>query len=1009
MGTVGIMNCGVGLLKALQKSSRRSDQDCNFAHSFVIHREPAHLFYILYPRHFFYYISYTPRLLRPLNTHPRLLRLLNTPVGPVTSAGIMCASYQFEELDLCVAPQEDPMTKTIKAFQYIAVVGAMTGGLAVVALRAQISSPLITMAARLAAGPDYATDVLGDAWNMCNPDDISVDPDELKGWGDFAFYPAAAGRPCLAGGTTAKNGTANDTNLSLLYRGFEDIVNPGRSGLRSPIDPNVYKKVAFKMFSGATPNWQVPQVYWFHRGYTTADLNPAFGVRLVGATGNNVTGNVNSTKVYAADLTQALNDGTAWTDTTFGPVRGLRIDPNSHDSGHQVFFYWARLTRADTDPLAVHTTVSWSGTSGTTTIDVLDAGSGSDNAILNIGSMTGTSGAFEWYYGILPPGSYVLRITSGTGIQTKPFSINTPPSLTILDPDETGGEDFATKVLGNAWDMNDASDVPFAAHLSSSSFHDGLFDGISDGINYGADGISGDPAAFFLANGNNQIPLDSQRYRFLTFKMQLVAPFSMGLGSVARVFWGPTQISATNLTTTKDIIMWPGMRSYTIDLGSLTAAAGGGIEPAGPSTQTWTAAPIRQFRIDPDEFLGATRFQIDNVKLAAMDETVGESFVIRFAGSDPDSGDVPLVTLYYDTNNNAADGRTQIAAGLPLSAGQYTWNTASIPRGVYYISADVTDGLNKQTAYSTGQLQVGNAAPPPAAKGNEVAMDFGASGLWAMYNNGSFSQLNAANPGAMASGDLDGDGKDDLIVSFPGAGVWVWSNNSSWYQLHTSDAASIATGDLDGNGKSEVLLDFPGLGVWVRLNNSSWFRLHPGSPSRMVTADLDGNGQDEVILDFPGSGVWVYKNNTSWSQLHTANASAMVAGDFDGSGRADLLLDFPGSGLWVLSNNTSWFHLHGSDSAVMTTGDLDGNGRAEAIISFPGAGIWAWMNGGSFVQLHTSSAALMMAADLDGNGRDDAIVSFPGGGVWAFMNNANWRQLHTSNPEVITAGKLDGN
>ena len=105
-----------------------------------------------------------------------------------------------------------------------------------VALQAQSSSSLtLNIASRLPAGADYATDVLGDAWDMCNAQDISIDVDELKGWGsDFTFYPKTATRPCLVGGTTVPNQNtgAADTNLSLLYRGFEDIINPGRSGLR---------------------------------------------------------------------------------------------------------------------------------------------------------------------------------------------------------------------------------------------------------------------------------------------------------------------------------------------------------------------------------------------------------------------------------------------------------------------------------------------------------------------------------------------------------------------------------------------------------------------------------------------------------------------------------------------------------------------------------------------------------------------------------------------------------
>src|SRR5207245_194133 len=40
----------------------------------------------------------------------------------------------------------------------------------------------ITFPGKLAAGPDYATDVLKDAWDFSNPEDLSLDPGESIGW-----------------------------------------------------------------------------------------------------------------------------------------------------------------------------------------------------------------------------------------------------------------------------------------------------------------------------------------------------------------------------------------------------------------------------------------------------------------------------------------------------------------------------------------------------------------------------------------------------------------------------------------------------------------------------------------------------------------------------------------------------------------------------------------------------------------------------------------------------------
>ena len=64
-----------------------------------------------------------------------------------------------------------------------------------------------------------------------------------------------------------------------------------------------------------------------------------------------------------------------------------------------------------------------------------------------------------------------------------------------------------------------------------------------------------------------------------------------------------------------------------------------------------------------------------------------------------------------------------------------------------------------------------------------------------------------------------------------GENGWSWLNAIGWFQLHPFSPQSLATGDLDGNGQDELIVDFgPQFGLWVRQNNLAWVFLHPLSP-----------------------------------------------------------------------------------------------------------------------------------------------------------------------------------
>jgi hypothetical protein len=64
--------------------------------------------------------------------------------------------------------------------------------------------------------------------------------------------------------------------------------------------------------------------------------------------------------------------------------------------------------------------------------------------------------------------------------------------------------------------------------------------------------------------------------------------------------------------------------------------------------------------------------------------------------------------------------------------------------------------------------------------------------------------------------------------------------NGAWSQLHTLPSEGLVVGDLDGDGRAEIVVDFGGsLGLWAWFNNSFWKQLHSVSPKNLQTGELN--------------------------------------------------------------------------------------------------------------------------------------------------------------------------
>ena len=162
--------------------------------------------------------------------------------------------------------------------------------------------------------------------------------------------------------------------------------------------------------------------------------------------------------------------------------------------------------------------------------------------------------------------------------------------------------------------------------------------------------------------------------------------------------------------------------------------------------------------------------------------------------------------------------------------------------------------------------------------------------------------LNTADNHFWAFGDFDGNGRADLLVTSPwGLGVLalqsgaltstVMAPNGQFYggwRLNTLDNRFARLGDLDGDGRTEILVTSPwGMGVleksgatlgcpWLAPNGTrlgGWL-LNTTDNWVDVVADLDGDGRDEVVLTSPwGIGVLEWRSGAMQGVMLSPNGT----------------------------------------------------------------------------------------------------------------------------------------
>lgn len=291
-----------------------------------------------------------------------------------------------------------------------------------------------------------------------------------------------------------------------------------------------------------------------------------------------------------------------------------------------------------------------------------------------------------------------------------------------------------------------------------------------------------------------------------------------------------------------------------------------------------------------------------------------------------------------------------------------------------------------------------------------------------------------------ALGDLDGDGLDEIVVGVgTGGNGWlaVFDDAAHGYRLLTwvqlpwvaYNAANGATwpavGDIDGDGRDEIVA---GLGAggqgffaifgdvaqgyafqsWRRVNWSAYNATSSGETHPAV-ANIDGTGASEIVVGLgAGGGGWIEVVDDAgaghahirwlrvgWSE-YTAGAGPTypAAGDVDADGRDEIVVGLGAGGRGYVQvfedaadgmAHKTWLQVGwpAYNAAVGATypavGNLDGDAAMEILLGlgrFPGQG--------GYLQLRDDAGASYAPLGWGSAGRSDAYLSgaetFPAAG-----------------------------